>query len=87
MHEKCKKEITKNGNYIHSLIMSTFEAVEISEASPGWQEYINFTNEIIFNGFKISSLNSLTHMYNSITAEEVKIEYLLIFFSNFNKKF
>lgn len=71
LHEMFKKEIIKNGSYIHGLIVSTFEAVEISEASPGWQEYINFTNEIIFNGFKISSLNCLSHMYNSISDEEV----------------
>ena len=64
-----RKEIIKGGNKIHNLINSTLQAVEISEASPGWQEYINFTNEIIFNGFKISSLSSLRNMYLSMTEE------------------
>jgi dynein heavy chain len=71
LHDSFKKEIIKGGNRVHVLISSTLEAVEISEASPGWQEYINFTNEIIFNGFKISSLNSLSNMLNAMVNEEV----------------
>ncbi len=62
-----KKLIVRGGNKIHSLIASTFKAVEISEASPGWQDYINFVNEIIFNGFKTSSLNSLNNMHQSMS--------------------
>lgn len=49
------------------MIQSTLKAVEISEASPGWQDYINYTNEIIFNSFKVSSLSSLEHMFFAMT--------------------
>ena len=65
-----RKEIIKGGNKIHNLVVSTLQAVEISEASPGWQEYINYTNEIIFNGFKISTFTSLKNMFNAMTDEE-----------------
>jgi len=52
-------------------MLSTFHAVEISEASPGWQEYLNFNNEIIFNGFKRSTLQSLSNMYKALTDSDV----------------
>ena len=58
-----RKEITKHGNRIHALIATSLRAVETSEASPGWQDYINFTNEIIYNGFRKSSWQSLSHMH------------------------
>ena len=61
----------RGGNKIHSLIASTLQAVEISEASPGWQEYINFTNEIIYKGFKVSTITSLQHMLEAMTIHEV----------------
>jgi hypothetical protein len=54
-------------------MLSTFNAVQISEASPGWQEYLNFNNEIIFNGFKQSSLISLSNMFKSLTDPEVDL--------------
>ena len=66
-HSSIKKIIIRGGSKIHSLIQSTLKAVEISEASPGWQDYINFTNEIIFNSFKVSSLTSLENMYFAMT--------------------
>ena len=71
-HLNIKKLIIRGGNKIHALIASTFQAVEISEASPGWQEYINFANEIIFNGFKASSLNSLNNMHTAMTDPAVR---------------
>jgi dynein heavy chain len=74
-----KREIVRGGNRIHNLIGITLNAVEISEASPGWQEYINFTNDIIFNGFKISSLSSLTNMFSLMSESEVE------FFDHFMK--
>lgn len=74
MHNVFKKDITRGGNKIHALISCTLEAVGISEASPGWQEYLNYMNEIIFSGFRISSLSSLKNMYNSMTDTEVKVK-------------
>ena len=46
--ELIRKEIIRGGNKIHLLTASNLGAVETSEASPGWQEYINFTNEVSF---------------------------------------
>jgi hypothetical protein len=63
------------------LIASNLGAVETSEASPGWQEYINFTNEVIYNGFKISTIQSLRNMHNAMTEPEVNI--LLYYFYNY----
>lgn len=70
-HNSFKKDIIRGGNKIHQLVAITLESVGISEASPGWQDYINFTNEIIFNGFRISSLTSLKNMLNAMTDPEV----------------
>jgi hypothetical protein len=66
-HNSMKTTIVRGGKRIHTLFSKIFDTVGISEASPGWQQYIDFTNNIIFNGFKISSLNSLRNMYNSLT--------------------
>lgn len=78
-HENIKKLITRGGNKIHSFMLSTFHAVQISEASPGWQEYLNFNNEIIFNGFKQSSLSSLNNMFKSLTdTNELKTPFVSI---------
>lgn len=78
-HTEIKKLITRGGSRIHSLIQITFKAVEISEASPGWQDYINYANEIIFNGFKTSSMTSLEHMYNAMNnVEELENSFVCI---------
>ncbi len=69
-HKIIKKLISRGGSAIHGLVQSTFKAVGISEASPGWQDYINHVNEIIFNGFKASSLQSLECMYTAMSEEK-----------------
>lgn len=76
LHNSFKKDITRGGNKIHSLINSTLTAVGISEASPGWQEYLIYMNEIIFGGFRISSLSSLKNMLNSMTDSQVFFYFL-----------
>lgn len=58
---------------------SIFNAVQISEASPGWQDYSNFNNEIIFNGFKQSTLSSLYNMYKALTDPEVDLNRYFIY--------
>lgn len=60
-----------DGKRIHALLSSSFSAVGISNASPGWQEYMNYTNEIILNSFKASTLASLQNMINEMTLKEV----------------
>ncbi len=82
-HSNFKKEIIRGGNKIHSLIANTLQAVDISEASPGWQEYLNYLNEIILNGFKISTYSSLKNMLACMTDPEVT--NLQKYFLNYQK--
>jgi serine protease inhibitor len=44
--------------------------VGISNASPGWQEYMNYANEIVLNSFKASTQTSLKNMLNEMTVKE-----------------
>ena len=52
---------------------SSFNASGISEASPAWQEYTSFINDIVLKGFKMSSLKSLKNMHRAMNSPEVKI--------------
>ncbi len=78
-HSSIKKLISRGAATIHGLVQSTFKAVGISEASPGWQDYINHANEIIFNGFKSSSLQSLECMYAAMSrSHELAVPFVCI---------
>jgi dynein heavy chain len=64
---------------------NSFNAAGISEASPAWQEYISFINDIILKGFKMSSLKSLKNMHKAMSLPEVCYLFFCSFF--FNLKF
>ena len=47
------------------------QAVEISEASPAWQEYVDYIDAIVLNGLKQSSLTSLQSMLKQIVTSNM----------------
>ena len=51
--------IEKGGNRIHELLQATFEAVQISRASPIWLHYTKFVSNVVLEGLKMSILKSL----------------------------
>jgi dynein heavy chain len=73
LHEKFETGIHREGKRIHYLMANSFNAAGISEASPAWQEYIGFINDIILKGFKMSSFKSLTNMQKAMISSEVLI--------------
>ena len=42
------------------------QVVQISEASPAWQDYIDYIDAIVLDGLKQSSLTSLRTMLNTL---------------------
>lgn len=71
MHESFESGIIREGKRVHYLMANSFNAAGISEASPAWQEYISFINDIILKGFKMSSFKSLKNMQKAMIAIEV----------------
>ena len=59
------------GRRIHELMKSTFEAVQISRASPIWQSYTEHVSNIVIGGLKRSILKSLNSMLRRIEAPQV----------------
>ncbi|XP_020627063.1 dynein beta chain, flagellar outer arm-like isoform X2 [Orbicella faveolata] len=66
IHEAHKHTITVGGHRIHALLQSTFEAVQISRASPAWQSYIKYVSGVVMEGLKASTCTSLRSMLNQI---------------------
>ena len=42
------------------------QAVQISEASPAWQDYLDYVDAILLDGLKRASLVSLKNMLNQV---------------------
>ena len=64
--EEFENFVVPSGNRIHSLLDTSFRAVEISEASPAWQDYVDFVDAIVLEGLKQTSLVSLKSMLGQI---------------------
>ena len=56
------------------------QAVEISEASPAWQEYVDYIDAIVLNGLKQSSLTSLQSMLKQIVTSNMNQVGHILFF-------
>ena len=72
--------IETGGRRIHDLLQSTFEAVQVSRASPIWQSYTEHVSNIVSNGLKNSVLKSLQLMLRRIDAPsgaEVRYDSLI----------
>lgn len=66
IHETHKHAIITGGHRIHALLQSTFEAAQISRASPAWQSYIRHVSGAVMEGLKNSTHASLRSMLNQI---------------------
>ncbi|XP_066025345.1 uncharacterized protein [Pocillopora verrucosa] len=66
IYETHKHAVTVGGHRIHALLQSTFEAAQISRASPAWQSYIKYVSGVVMEGLKTSTQTSLQSMLNQI---------------------
>ena len=62
-------------------IIFFWQAVQISQASPAWQDYIDYVDAIVLDGLKQSTLTSLKSMLNNLVqanmSTEVKVTWML----------
>ncbi|KAK2190790.1 hypothetical protein NP493_68g02015 [Ridgeia piscesae] len=71
LNEDFENLVVPSGHRIHSLLEASFKAVEISEASPAWQDYVDYIDAIVLNGLKQSSLASLQSMLKQIVTSNM----------------
>ncbi|KAL5020323.1 hypothetical protein ScPMuIL_003215 [Solemya velum] len=64
--EEHENLVVPSGYRIHSLVTSSFEAVQISQASPAWQDYLDYIDAIVLDGLKQATLTSLKFMLNNL---------------------
>ncbi|XP_070202269.1 uncharacterized protein [Littorina saxatilis] len=66
LDEELENLVVPSGNKIHCIIQTSFEVVQISQASPAWQDYIDYIDAIVLDGLKQSTLSSLRTMLNTL---------------------
>ncbi|XP_076457719.1 uncharacterized protein LOC143291635 isoform X3 [Babylonia areolata] len=66
LDEELENVVVPSGNKIHGLVQNSFEVVQISQASPAWQDYIDYIDAIVLDGLKQSTLTSLRTMLNTL---------------------
>ena len=66
LNEEHEGVVVPSGHKIHSLAISSFEAVQISQASPAWQDFIDYIDAIVLDGLKQATLTSLKTMLNNL---------------------
>lgn len=59
---------------ISGLIYFFFQAVQISQASPAWQDYIDYVDAIVLDGLKQATLTSLKSMLNNLVQANMSAE-------------
>ena len=64
--EEHEALVVPSGNRVHLLVLNSFEAVQISQASPAWQDFIDYIDAIVLDGLKQASLTSLKTMLNNL---------------------
>ena len=89
LNEDHEGVVVPSGHKIHSLAISSFEAVQISQASPAWQDFIDYIDAIVLDGLKQATLTSLKTMLNNLVQAnmaEVKDFASIAFFVLLQKK-
>jgi dynein heavy chain len=66
LDEQLDNTVVPAGHKVHSLVQTSFEVVQISQASPAWQNYIDYIDAIVLDGLKQSTLASLRTMLNTL---------------------
>lgn len=56
------------------MIYFFFQAVQISQASPAWQDYIDYVDAIVLDGLKQATLTSLKSMLNNLVQANMSAE-------------
>lgn len=64
--EEHESLVVPSGFRIHTLVQMSFDAVQISQASPAWQDYIDYIDAIVLDGLKQATLTSLKSMLNNL---------------------
>ncbi|XP_078672103.1 uncharacterized protein LOC144911712 isoform X1 [Branchiostoma floridae x Branchiostoma belcheri] len=75
MQKKLDEDLTSiivpSGHRIHTLLQESFEAVQISRASPAWEAYVEFVDSIVLDGLKRSTVTSLETMHNQLVMANI----------------
>ncbi|ELU01785.1 hypothetical protein CAPTEDRAFT_107782 [Capitella teleta] len=66
LNEDFEQMVIPAGHRIHHLLDRSYQAVNMSEASPAWQDYIDYMDAVILDGLKQTCLTSLKSMLNQI---------------------
>ncbi|XP_033103095.1 dynein heavy chain 9, axonemal-like [Anneissia japonica] len=82
LNEEFERNVKPSGQRIHSLLMDSFQAVQISKASPAWEDYVEHIDALVLDGLKEATLKSLRNMLNTLVhcnmAEEISVPILTI---------
>ncbi|XP_071959570.1 uncharacterized protein [Antedon mediterranea] len=82
LNEEFERQVKPSGQRIHSLLINSFQAVQISAASPAWEDYVEHIDALVLDGLKEATLKSLRNMLNTLVhcnlAEEESIPILTI---------
>ncbi|XP_064650622.1 uncharacterized protein LOC135502065 isoform X3 [Lineus longissimus] len=66
LDEDQEMAIVPLGMKIHNIVSLSFEAAQISKASPAWEDYVDYLDNIVLDGLKQSTLTSLKTMLNTM---------------------
>ncbi|XP_056010102.1 uncharacterized protein LOC125667097 [Ostrea edulis] len=74
LEDDFENTVIPSGHKIHQLVDTSFEAVQISQASPAWQDYIDYVDAIVLDGLKQATLTSLKSMLNNLVQANMATE-------------
>uniref|UniRef100_W5M8M7 Uncharacterized protein n=1 Tax=Lepisosteus oculatus TaxID=7918 RepID=W5M8M7_LEPOC len=64
------RQISSDGHRIQSLVQESLIVLGISEASPAWQDYMEYIDVLLLKGLKQVTLSSLASMLNTVLEEK-----------------
>eukprot|EP00057_Strongylocentrotus_purpuratus_P006394 XP_011660868.1 PREDICTED: dynein beta chain, flagellar outer arm [Strongylocentrotus purpuratus] len=71
LNEEMERLIKPSGLRIHAMLQNSFEVVQISRASPAWEEYVDHIDALVLDGLKQTCLKSLRSMLNTLVLANV----------------
>ena len=71
MNDEIERLIKPSGLRIHFLLKNSFQVVQISRASPAWEEYVDHIDALVLDGLKQTCLKSLRSMLNTLVLANV----------------
>ncbi|XP_066552369.1 uncharacterized protein LOC136718518 [Amia ocellicauda] len=81
LERSLERQIVSDGQRIRRLIQESFTAVGISEASPAWQDYMEYIDVLLLQDLKQMVFSSLASLLNTVLEEKapalrVRVELL-----------